>query len=554
MGVTDWLLQPLGWIFARHPQWRDAFGRLLLRIGRRFYLVLALAFALAGAWDQFGHPFNTQLSHASFDWLMRHRPIAYAPDRDIVVLDIDEASLANLSPQYGRWPWPRQVLGEVATKLEAAGARAVTFDILFADPDVANPGSEAAFDRYVALSRKSFYPVVRLNPQDDASSRITVSMLNFAGPESSTAAADGRRTVAIMTPYFKSIYDSTRLGTNNIYTDEDNVVRWYPNFEPIAGYRIPSLPYRVAQVLGWPLPAQPRNLINWPRGITPYRTIGFASAYRAASSNDEAFFAQFSGKVVLIGSTALDLNDIKATPMDPRYPGIYVLATALDNMKNNRFLRPLSPPWIWGLEVLMLAASAQLFMRTNQALTVAKYFFFVPGALLLISLLSVSISDLLADLTVPAAVVLGYFTFAKLFDTNTRGFVSGTGPFAATREETGGRLQVACLPASVSRDRVIRLLMKPGIPIKLWEPVETGLGLQWAAQGWVLWRWFVKQADRPPARRESAAADADLDPCWVDVPMADAQRGSFALARTIAAAATQSASREVDQAEQREGR
>ncbi len=231
MGVTDWLLQPLGWIFARRPDWRDAFGRLLLRMGRRFYWVLALVFAIAGAWDQFVHPFNTQLSHASFDWLMRHRPIAYRADPDIVVLDIDEASLANLSPQYGRWPWPREMLGEVAAKLEASGTRAVMFDILFADPDVANPGSEAAFDRYVASSRKSFYPVVRLNPQDDASSRITVSMLNFAQPDAAaSAAADGRRTVAIMTPYFKSIYESTRLGTNNIYTDDDNVVRWYPQF------------------------------------------------------------------------------------------------------------------------------------------------------------------------------------------------------------------------------------------------------------------------------------------------------------------------------------
>ena len=33
MGLTDWLLKPLGWLFARHPAWRDAFGRMLLRIG-----------------------------------------------------------------------------------------------------------------------------------------------------------------------------------------------------------------------------------------------------------------------------------------------------------------------------------------------------------------------------------------------------------------------------------------------------------------------------------------------------------------------------------------
>jgi len=35
MGITDWLLKPLGWLFARHPDWRDAFGRLIGRVSRQ---------------------------------------------------------------------------------------------------------------------------------------------------------------------------------------------------------------------------------------------------------------------------------------------------------------------------------------------------------------------------------------------------------------------------------------------------------------------------------------------------------------------------------------
>ena len=395
MGITDWLLKPLGWLFARHPDWRDAFGRLLLWLGNRYYWALALAFATAGAWNLLGHPFDNQLAHDSFDLLMRHRPIAYPADRDIVLLDIDEASLAAMNSQYGRWPWPREVLAKVAAKLESGGARAVILDILFTDPDVANPDSESAFDRYVMSSRYSFFPAVRLNPADDGASQITLAMLSFAqrDPQVPAAKANPRRTIAIMTPYFKSIYDSARIGTNNIYPDADNVVRWYTSFESLGGYRIPSLPLRVAESLGWPVRGRAHNLINWPRGTTPYRTVGFARALEAARGNDDSFFRQFAGKIVVVGSTAPDLNDIKATPMDSRYPGIYVLATVIDNMKNGRFLRPLSPALMWGLELLMLAGSALLFTRTNQALAVAKYFFIVPGVLLAISLLSVSVSD-----------------------------------------------------------------------------------------------------------------------------------------------------------------
>jgi adenylate cyclase len=531
MGITDWLLKPLGWLFARHPDWRDAFGRLLLWIGHPYYWGLALVFALVGGWNLLGHPFDNQLAHDSFDLLMRQRPIAYPADPDVIVLDIDEASLAAMRSQYGRWPWPREVLGQVAAKMEAGGARAIIFDILFSDEDVANPASEAGFDKYVLSSGKSFFPAVRLNPANDGASQVTVAMLKFAQPEAGLPAShvNALRTVALIPPYFKSIYDGARVGTNNIYPDTDNVVRWYDSYETVGGYRIPSLPYRVAQVLGWPLPARAHNLINWPKGTTPYRMLGFARALEAARGNDDAFFAQLSGKVIVIGSTAPDLNDFKATPMDSRYAGINVLAAVVDNSKNNRFLRPLSPGWIWGLELLMLAASAQLFTRTNQALTVAKYFFIVPAVLLGISLLSVSISDLLVDLSVPAAVVLGYFTFAKLFDTNVRGFISGTGPFAATAQESSGKLQVACLPASVTRTQVLDLLTQRGSPVKLWEPEPVGLGRRWAAQGWVLWRWFSPS---------SATPETSLAITWLDVPTTEEQSPAFSLATAIAEAAT----------------
>jgi adenylate cyclase len=533
MGLTDWLLKPLGWLFARHPGWRDAFGRLLLRIGHPYYWALAAIFALVGGWNLWGHPLDNQLAHESFDLLMRQRPISYPADPEIVVLDIDEASLAAMNSQYGRWPWPREVLGQVAAKLETGGAHAVIFDVLFSDEDVANPASEAAFDRYVRSSGKSFFPAIRLNPADDAASQISLGALKFARPDERAAASQiqSSRTIAIITPYFKSIYEGARVGTSNIYPDTDNVVRWYDSYESIAGYRVPSLPYRVAEVLGWPLPQRAHNLVNWPKGTAPYRRFGFARALEAARSNDAAFFRQFSGKIVVIGSTAPDLNDIKATPMDSRYAGINILAAVVDNIKNARFLRPLSPGWIWGLELLMLTASAELFTRTNQALTVAKYFFIVPGVLLAVSLLSVSVSDWLVDLSVPAAVVLGYFTFAKLFDTNVRGFIAGTGPFAATAQEKSGQLQIACLPASTEREQVLELLTEPGSAAKLWEPEPVGLGKFWAEQGWILWRWSAPAPPAPGSR---------LDIEWRDVP---ALGNGFNLSATIAEAAA-GASRE----------
>ncbi len=54
-------------------------------------------------------------------------PAAEAP---VVIVAIDEPSFADLGLQ---WPWPRSVHGELAAALRKAGAKAVGFDVLFAE-------------------------------------------------------------------------------------------------------------------------------------------------------------------------------------------------------------------------------------------------------------------------------------------------------------------------------------------------------------------------------------------------------------------------------------
>src|SRR5690606_2961089 len=38
------------------------------------------------------------------------------------------------------WPWPRDVLGDLVTNLKSLGARVVTFDAVFSEPDRTSPG------------------------------------------------------------------------------------------------------------------------------------------------------------------------------------------------------------------------------------------------------------------------------------------------------------------------------------------------------------------------------------------------------------------------------
>jgi hypothetical protein len=121
-----------------------------------------------------------------------------------------------------------------------------------------------------------------------------------------------------------------------------------------------------------------------------------------------------------------------------------------------------------------------------------------------------------------------------------RDFISGIGPYAATSLESEGQLQTACLPATVPREKVLKLLLRRGFPIKLWQPDAQGLGQQWALQGWVLWRWY-SQGTESKTQITAAGEDGQLDLCWVDVPAAAQDGGSFALAESIITAAARNA-------------
>ena len=65
-----------------------------------------------------------------FDTLIGAMPDEALSDR-IAVVAIDDASLA----EHGQWPWPRAGMAELTSRLVEQDARAVGFDIVFAEPD-----------------------------------------------------------------------------------------------------------------------------------------------------------------------------------------------------------------------------------------------------------------------------------------------------------------------------------------------------------------------------------------------------------------------------------
>jgi len=72
----------------------------------------------------------TRLEHTVYDILVRSaspRP----PGSGVVIVDVDERSLATV----GQWPWGRDRVGELITRLRDLGAATVALDIVFAESD-----------------------------------------------------------------------------------------------------------------------------------------------------------------------------------------------------------------------------------------------------------------------------------------------------------------------------------------------------------------------------------------------------------------------------------
>ncbi|PIY05665.1 MAG: molecular chaperone TorD, partial [Gallionellales bacterium CG_4_10_14_3_um_filter_54_96] len=234
-------MNPLATFSYHLRRWTNEFSSLLARKWKTsFYLYLAGLFSVLMIADTTFLHLTANMKQGAFDMMVRYRLVVPKADKDIVIVDINEASLAAMAKEYGRWPWPRQVLGEFVEGIEAQHPKAVVFDILFSDADVYNPDSDAYFNEVIAGTDNTFFPMLRLDPADDGLSQIKPGMIPGVTPLGAAASPDA--TVAMVLPHFQSVLEGGRMGLHNIYPDTDGIVRQYPVYRNDYGWKIPSLP------------------------------------------------------------------------------------------------------------------------------------------------------------------------------------------------------------------------------------------------------------------------------------------------------------------------
>ncbi len=375
----------------RKPTYLRRLGRQIVAlcrafgIGRFLAVVLLSLFVLIRLWDQvFGLTPVEILRVKIFDLYQQIEP-REVTQTQVVVVDVDEDSLAEL----GQWPWPRTILAKLLQQMEHFGVVAVGFDVVFAEADRTSPGRYA--DQLPDID-SDLLDQLRAMPDNDkvfaeaiAGSRV---VLGQSGTWRKLDRYDSEaRTVPVAkiggdpTPYLHSFPGVVRnipaletaaqgVAMFNLVPENDGLVRRVPLMMLVEGEILPTLSLELLRVAtgqqayaiksdevgitsvvvaGVQIPTDARGRV-WVR----YSKADTADSVSARDVlNGTADPESLMGKLVLIGTSAEGLFDIKSTPVHPSLAGVKVHQQILETILTESYLKRPTDLVAWEFTMLL---------------------------------------------------------------------------------------------------------------------------------------------------------------------------------------------------------
>ena len=335
-----------------------AVSALIGRLPGGRWLALAALFALLALADYGWLNATRIIDQRGGDVLLalnaRQRPQS---DR-VVIVDIDQKSLEQLNDEAGSWPWPRSVHGELVEQIARQHPQAIAFDILFNEPDVFRPEHDEAFAQAVA-DHPEVWLAMTLN--SDGAGAVLSELPPAVGARPLGRPAPGARAPIMLPLVVAQFPAAMRGGLINFTADSDGVGRHHALYADRSGWRFPSLAARITVAAQRPLPQSRKVLLNWRSG---WRHISFSDLYLdGLREHSRRASDEFKGKIVIVGTSAPGLMDFRVTPLDSTYPGVEILATALDNLARGDWLREVQRLAMLPLALALIGLLALGFAR-----------------------------------------------------------------------------------------------------------------------------------------------------------------------------------------------
>jgi adenylate cyclase len=353
----------------------------------------------------------------SYDWRMRTlRQWNPAVHPDIVLVEINDATIRDLKEIAGRWPWPRALSALLIDYLHRGNPKVIAVDVGFWErereasyPFLGEDYTSSRSDTELAQAVKRAGNVVVLaDAVDPGLTAGEVPQQEWAAPPYRLGASIEERPV-ITLPYDELAAAAAGFGHNFLALDRDGPARRMAPFVRKGARFMPSLGMAAALLAGGyradevtlegngirirdrriPLVMvevreavdsskthdQPTMLINYRapalvQGVRPYKSFEVRHLLQSEGQIREGETpavdpAVFQGKIVFVGLTASGLLDVFQTPLGKGLlPGIQLHASIADSVLSNLFIEP-APAWstiaaVFGAAVLIGLMAAAL--------------------------------------------------------------------------------------------------------------------------------------------------------------------------------------------------
>lgn len=322
-------------------------------------------------------------------------------DNRIVIVDIDERSLA----EEGRWPWNREKVSKLVRQLtDHYKVAVVGFDVVFAEPDTTSglPVLEDLGRKQLKADKDFQSSLTSLRDDLDYDGKFAATIKgrpvvlgyyfnNDEGrrygklPQPSLTKGALGRGATIFARYdgyggnMAQFTDSAAgLGHFNPLVDSDGIARRVPLLAEYDGAYYEALSLAMLRYLRGNAAIRP----GYPEGDThagiewldvvsadgqlrvsvdenvaaliPYRGLEKSFLYIPAMDVLRGTVAldQLKGRIVLVGTTAPGLMDLRATPVGATYPGVEIHANMIAGMLDGRIMQ--KPAYVIAIEVVLL--------------------------------------------------------------------------------------------------------------------------------------------------------------------------------------------------------
>lgn len=351
-----------------------------LTMGRMGGIAMIILFVALRVWDPV--PLQT-LRGKTFDLYQSIQPRSEEA-HPVTIVDIDEKSLTEL----GQWPWSRGIIADLVDKLAEAGVKVVGFDVLFAEPDRLSPQRIVT---NLELADEDIRTALASLPDTDKQFATAMTkvptVLGLAGRPTDTENTFESQAATFATlggdprPHLigfpghvanvpQLMSSAAGHGVVSVVPDYDGIVRRVPTIINLENALAPSLSIEMMRIatktdalLIKSDQAGMQSLVVRGAGreiatdrdgqlwvhFTKHDPDRFVSA--ADVLNGQVPADKLSGKIALVGASAIGLLDLRATPVERVMPGVEIHAQVIESILSGTLLT--RPNYALGAELLL---------------------------------------------------------------------------------------------------------------------------------------------------------------------------------------------------------